>query len=656
MAGQRLTLTALAVTIGTTTPVSAQMVAESGAPSADPARTSGANVVSQAEDAFGFRAGPEESGLYDAGDVRGFDPVAAGNIRVEGLYADLQGIPSDRLSPQSAVRVGSATAGSLLSAPTGLVDYALAATDAPAWRIRLARESFGLLVGEIDALWRDRGGRWSLNAGAALSAGGDDFRGTRPKNTAAALVARWQPVGGFKVTAFHDATRVRRHVEPFYYPAGNVPPPRVERGAFLGQPWSDYRYTLGHWGVLMELTRSRGPFLKAGAFRSSDDVAVDTFDLFEVVGSNGIGRRSAFLFPPQRYRSTSGEAQMGVRWGTRVRQQAIVALRARRVNARYGGELALDLGNGSIFGVGQAARPTYPRYEPQTADRTRQATWIAGYRLQSEHFDIDASVARTDYRKTVALPGEFERDNHSRPWLYSGVAGWHPDPAMVIYASGSQGLEASGVAPTAATNRNEILPAIVTRQREVGVRRTFGTLRAAASVFRITKPYASLDGQGLFALNGTVRHDGIEASATGALRPGVDLLAGVVLLRARASGPLVEAGEVSARPIGVPSARAQLGINVAPQALPRHSFDLVLDYRGRRVANLDGSLTLPGYVQADTGMRYRILAGERLVLRAQIVNLFDAYAFTVAKDGGFFYDPGRSLRLSLTMQAGAPGK
>lgn len=656
MAGHRLTFTALAITISTTIPVSAQTIAESGTHSADPAHTPGANVVSQAEDAFGFRAGPEESGLYDAGDVRGFDPVAAGNIRVQGLYADLQGVPSDRLSPQSAVRVGSATAGSLLSAPTGLVDYSLAATDAPAWRLRLARESFGFLVGEIDALWRDRGGRWSLNAGAALSAGGDDFRGTRPTNTAAALVARWQPISGFRVTAFHDATRVQRRVEPFYYPAGDVSPPRVQRGAFLGQPWSDYRYTLRHSGVLAEVTRSRGPFLKAGAFRSSNDVAVDTYDLFEMVGSDGVGRRTAYLFPPQRYRSTSGEAQLGIRWGHRIRQQAVVALRVRRVDAQYGGELALNLGEQSIFEAGQAARPTYPSSEPQTGDRTRQSTWIAGYRLQNERFDIDASVARTNYRKTVALPGELERDNHSRPWLYSGVVGWRPNLATIIYASGSQGLEASGVAPTAATNRNEILPAIVTRQREIGVRRTFGPLRVAASVFRITKPYASLNDQGLFALNGTVRHDGIEASATGAVRPGVDLLAGLVLLRARASGPLVEAGEVSARPIGVPSAGAQFGINVSPQTLPRHSFDLVLDYRGRRVADLDGSLTLPGYVQADVGMRYRILAGERLVLRAQIVNLFNAYAFTVAKDGAFFYSPGRSLRLSVTVQAGAPGK
>jgi len=656
MAGQRLTFTALAITIGTTTPVSAQTIAESSTPSADPARTPGANVVSQAEDAFGFRAGPEESGLYDAGDVRGFDPVAAGNIRVEGLYADLQGIPSDRLSPQSTVRVGSATAGSLLSAPTGLVDYALAATDAPAWRVRLARESFGLLVGEIDAVLCDRGGRWSLNAGAALSAGGNDFRGTRPSSVAAALVARWQPVDDYKVTAFHDATRVRRHVEPFYYPAGDMPPPRIERGAFLGQPWSDYRYMLRHSGVLMELARSPGLFLKAGAFRSSNDVAVDTFDLFEVVGSDGLGLRSAYLFPPQRYRSTSGEAQASFRWGHRIRQQTVVALRSRRVDARYGGELALDLGRGSISEGGQAARPTYPSSEPQIGDHTRQSTWIAGYRLRSERFDIDASVARTDYRKTLALPGELERDNHSRPWLYSAVVGWRPDAATLIYGSGSQGLEASGVAPTAATNRNEILPAIVTRQREIGVRRTFGPLRVAASVFRITKPYASLDGQGLFALNGTVRHDGVEASATGALRPGVDLLAGLVLLRAQASGPLVEAGEVSARPIGVPSARAQLGINVSPRTLPRHSFDLVLDYRGRRVADLDGSLTLPVFVQVDIGMRYRILAGERLVLRAQIVNLFDAYAFTVAKDGAFFYSPGRSLRLSMTIQAGAPGK
>ena len=39
------------------------------------------NVVSTADDAFGITLGPESLGLYNAGNVRGFSPLTAGNVR-----------------------------------------------------------------------------------------------------------------------------------------------------------------------------------------------------------------------------------------------------------------------------------------------------------------------------------------------------------------------------------------------------------------------------------------------------------------------------------------------------------------------------------------------------------------------------------------------
>ena len=46
------------------------------------------NAVKAADDAFGVSVGNEEIGLYGDSDARGFSPVAAGNIRMEGLYVD----------------------------------------------------------------------------------------------------------------------------------------------------------------------------------------------------------------------------------------------------------------------------------------------------------------------------------------------------------------------------------------------------------------------------------------------------------------------------------------------------------------------------------------------------------------------------------------
>ena len=46
------------------------------------------NVTTESEDAFGRSIGNESIGIYNEGDVRGFSPIEAGNVRIEGLYFD----------------------------------------------------------------------------------------------------------------------------------------------------------------------------------------------------------------------------------------------------------------------------------------------------------------------------------------------------------------------------------------------------------------------------------------------------------------------------------------------------------------------------------------------------------------------------------------
>ena len=58
-------------------------------------------------------------------EVRGFNPVDAGNVRMEGLTFDQQAQPSNRLVDSSAIRVGYAARGYPFPAPTGIVDLKL---------------------------------------------------------------------------------------------------------------------------------------------------------------------------------------------------------------------------------------------------------------------------------------------------------------------------------------------------------------------------------------------------------------------------------------------------------------------------------------------------------------------------------------------------
>src|SRR6476660_4862200 len=83
------------------------------------------NAVTQAEDAFGFSVGRESLGIYNAGNARGFSPVAAGNLRIDGLYFDQTfGLPGTILDSTS-IKVGLSAQGYPFAAPSGIVDQTL---------------------------------------------------------------------------------------------------------------------------------------------------------------------------------------------------------------------------------------------------------------------------------------------------------------------------------------------------------------------------------------------------------------------------------------------------------------------------------------------------------------------------------------------------
>ena len=75
------------------------------------------NVNTQSDDAFGRAVGNERSGLYSGFDVRGFNPSEAGNVRLQGLYFDLQELISARLIQGNTIRVGLASVANTVLIP-----------------------------------------------------------------------------------------------------------------------------------------------------------------------------------------------------------------------------------------------------------------------------------------------------------------------------------------------------------------------------------------------------------------------------------------------------------------------------------------------------------------------------------------------------------
>ncbi|HEX8525887.1 MAG TPA: TonB-dependent receptor, partial [Allosphingosinicella sp.] len=89
------------------------------------AQRTGENAVASAQDAFGSSVGNERVGLYFPQSARGFSPVQAGNVRINGLYFDYQTDLNSRLVSGSNVRVGLTAQGYPFPAPTGVADFSL---------------------------------------------------------------------------------------------------------------------------------------------------------------------------------------------------------------------------------------------------------------------------------------------------------------------------------------------------------------------------------------------------------------------------------------------------------------------------------------------------------------------------------------------------
>ncbi|HWH23039.1 MAG TPA: TonB-dependent receptor, partial [Allosphingosinicella sp.] len=150
------------------------------------------NAVTQAGDAFGSSVGNERVGIYNPFMARGFSPVQAGNVRIDGLYFDVQADLPDRLIAGTTMRVGISAQSYPFAAPTGIADFSIRRAGNEAVLSTIAGVGpFGSLRMEADAqvpLTEELG----VAAGLGLSR--DEFHfGADRTFLSAAVIPRWRP-------------------------------------------------------------------------------------------------------------------------------------------------------------------------------------------------------------------------------------------------------------------------------------------------------------------------------------------------------------------------------------------------------------------------------------------------------------------------------
>lgn len=611
---------------------------------------SGENAVRGAGDAFGTVIGREEIGLYNADDIRGFSPVAAGNVRIDGLYFDPVAFPSDRISGATSIRVGPSAIASPFPAPTGIVDIGLRLPDdAAAGSALVSLDSFGGHQAELDVALPITG---RLAIGAGLTWGDGRFvNNTVSQTREAAIIANWRPSDRLRLIPFLQLTRVPRDdVGPAFLPADDRLPPDPPRRRFVGPAWLQSRSTGVNAGAILDWTLAEGWQLKAGLFRSSLAFGQDFSNLLTDVRPDGRARQLVLADPRLFFVSTSGEVRLtrSIADGPRTHRLHL-AVRGRSAYRRFGGSDAIDLGPTTIGTISTTPQPQF-RFGAQEEDRVRQWTGALGYEGEWDGVGaLSLGVQRSDYAKRIGLPG-FKTATDAAPWLINANAAIRVGAGSEAYGGFVTGIEESGVAPANAINRNEALPAIITRQFDAGLRQRFGAVTVVGGLFQLSKPYFNLDPAGRFGPLGRVVSRGVEASLSGPLTSSLSVVAGAVFSDPRVTGDAVARGLTGPRPVGAIRRRFNLSADWRPRFAPGLSFDIGIFANSATTATVNNAVAIPPQTFVDLGARYAFrLAGKAAVLRAQIFNAGGVNGVSLDGPGSYRVNDGRWAQLYFTM-------
>ena len=623
------------------------------APPPVPAGRADENAVRQAEDAFGTTIGRETIGIYSSASVRGFSPIAAGNARIDGLYYDQVTAPNSRIRRSTSIKVGLSAQGYAFPAPTGVVDYALRRpSNQPLLSATLSGNSYGAASLELDGEVPLAGEELTLGAGIGLYAN-RFFNTTTSRQHVEGVSLRWRPAPGIELLPFYGRSYIADdEIGPLFATAGPYLPPRVRRDRFYGPQWADYTGYAQLYGMVGTIGIAPGWRIDAGAFNSSTGSKEDIFTFLDDIRPDGRARYIAFSDPPYLLRSTSGEIRLTYDFAEGPRRHSLaLSLRGRDGLRRTGGSAFLDFGDVRLGDLLDFPEPAIA-YGPQNRDRVRQWTGGVAYAGRWARIgELSAGLSRTDYRKRFARPGQPIVETRDRPWLYYVAGAIYASDALAFYAGYTRGLEETGLPPQNAANRNQALPAILTSQREAGLRwRVAKDLKLVLGVFDVRKPYLSLDAANVFTTLGNTRNRGIEASLSGEPVKGLSVALGGVFLDPRVTGDARRLGRAGKRPVGVPLRSVDLNLDWQLPGVEGVSVDIGIGEQGRVASTVDNALFIPSRILVDLGGRYRFeLGGNRATLRVAISNLLNRYGWDYSGPGTFDFVPQRQLNAYLAV-------
>lgn len=591
------------------------------------------NALSQAEDAFGTNVGLESTGIYTEYETRGFSPLDAGNVRIDGIYFDQVAVPASKLRERTAMRVGFSAVDTPFVAPTGIVDHQLKPFPKEAGNtLTYNSYYYGGYFGEWEYRVPVVEDRLAFTGGIGLSHMGQaDGADTKSWGVTMRAIGR---VGGFEISPFFSGGQYSRvdakplaAVTSGYLP--NVPP----RRKYLGQPWVRGKKIHQNLGLTIKGAITDDLSIRAGIFRSAGDRDSNFTEIFNVQAADGLSGHYIYADPAHDINSTSGEALLVWRVGGQGNAHRFFAgYRGRERLTETGGSDFFNLGTIIHGQIEHVPQPTF-EFGPVNRGVVRQSSWMFGYVGNLDGVGrINLGVQKARYRASQRH-GDTQLVDLSTadPWLYNAGLLMEIAPSLSAYFATQRGLEDSGTASEHATNRDEQLPATQSTQYEGGLRWNFGKGQLVVAAFQITKPYFSYDAARNLVVLGQERHRGAEVSISARFLSRFKVLLGAVLMDPAVTGPGREAGLVGPRPTGVPKVFVRADTSYRTDLPGNLTFTASAEYKGSNPATAalighlgDRQLMVPSFVSFDLGTRQAFNINKTpLSLRVLVQNIFD---------------------------------
>lgn len=607
------------------------------------------NAVTAAEDAFGLTLGLESIGMYSPGQVRGFSPQSAGNVRIDGLYFDQQGQLSNRVVEGSTIRVGVSEIGYAFPAPTGIVDYGLrhSGDGTPSASIIASAGPYEARGLSIDGSIPLDGNKLLLPIGASSQISTQTPYGSYPGYTSrvnsAGATPQWSPNDKVTVRALVDWQQTRAaNTFPVFLSAGDDLPPPLPRG-YLGQNWAQGQSLSLNFGGLVAAQLTPHWSLNAGLFRSRADNPASFADLYTNIQPSGQSEHLLVGYPDQRAASTSGEVRLTGRFTCGDWHQELIGLaRGRETLALYGGDATFDAGAANIGAGLQIPAPLFS-YSQRTHDRTELWSVGSAYRIKwRTRVQLEIGLQEENYRKDVSSPGIANSELTDRPLRTYANAALGLTSRLTLYTNYTQGLEDSGVAPGAAENRGAVLPASRTWQVESGLRfAVTPRLNIITGVYELQKPYFNLDTANNDRELGVQRAKGFEFSIAGQPFEHLHINAGILEAKVSIIGHDLAAEGVGPIAVGQPRMQYVANIDYSLPWWPVLSLDAGAIHFGSEPAGVDNRIYSPQVTQWNLGGRYKADAfGKHFTLRVLVENVPNSNEWTNVYTPGYFLWPG----------------